>query len=116
MPRGKGSGSGSELASGYISLTVKYGSAMSQVQRGGHRSYSPAFQGVFMPSTTVTGAAILTPEQVSALVVLPLIETSVAMPHRNTPGRNEVRTRDKGQVDDMECWKASADNVCGEGR
>jgi HK97 family phage major capsid protein len=33
----------------------------------------------FMPSTTVTAAAILTPEQVQALVVLPLIEQSVAM-------------------------------------
>ena len=32
-----------------------------------------------MASTTVTGAAILTPDQVSALIVLPLIEQSVAM-------------------------------------
>jgi HK97 family phage major capsid protein len=32
-----------------------------------------------MPSTTVTGAAILSPEQISQLVIIPLIETSVAM-------------------------------------
>jgi HK97 family phage major capsid protein len=32
-----------------------------------------------MPSTTVTASAILTPEQVASLVVLPLIQQSVAM-------------------------------------
>src|SRR4051812_34035906 len=43
------------------------------------RSNSPAIQGVFaMPLYTTGAAGILTPEEVRALVVRPLIEQSVA--------------------------------------